>query len=217
MKRESNCRARSRSRRDGGNAMVKGPRKNLVIQTALSFVLCALMGMITAHAEDYGEIIITVETVLRGHFRRGYDEYRAIVTNRSPSTTHRVTVLLFTGRRHFGSIREIRRDLEVAPTSTVSISMLAPAETTGDEAAVLIDGVSQDERIRINDMRTNAWTNRPLDRQFMMISGGIESSGLMNSYAIDEGFKDASGNQDVSYLTYNSPRAEWSMNWVGYS
>src|SRR5262249_16306475 len=54
-------------------------------------------------------------------------------------------------------------------------------------------------------------------RQFMMISGGIESSGLMNSYAIDEGFKDASGNQDVSYLTYNSPRAEWSMNWVGYS
>jgi hypothetical protein len=39
----------------------------------------------------------------------------------------------------------------------------------------------------------------------------------MNEAALVEGFKNASGENEVTHLAYNSPMAEWSANWVAYS
>ncbi|MGH9844026.1 MAG: hypothetical protein ACREEM_35290 [Blastocatellia bacterium] len=180
-------------------------------------MICVLLcASLSARAADYGDISVTVETILFGHSGEGYNEYRATITNRSPAASHRVAVSLFADA-YSGYLRELRREVEVGPASTVSVSLLSPAEHTGNGAAILIDGARQRDPVVIDDSRTAAWTSRSRNRLFLLVSREIEKSGVMNADPVNTGFKAPYGDNDVAYITYKSPPAEWSANWAGYS
>src|SRR5262249_36640730 len=65
--------------------------------------------------------------------------------------------------------------------------------------------------------RTSAWVAHPQDNFYALSSRDVEKLGLMNDPVVLEGFKNASGESDVGYLSYKSPVSEWSGNWLGYS
>jgi hypothetical protein len=175
-------------------------------------LLCASFSV---RAADYGDVSVTVETILFMPAGRGYNEYRATITNRS-SVAHRVTVVLFAD---LGSdfLGELRREVEVGAASTASVSLLSPSSHQGGAAAILIDGARQRETVMIDDARTAAWTSRSRNRQFLLVSRGIEKTGVMNAEPLTEGFKFPYGDNDVSFVAYQSPPPEWSANWLGYS
>ncbi len=205
---------------------IRSIRKAMVEESGFRFlvsgfrvccIICVLLcASLSTHATDYGDITVTVETILFGHSGEGYNEYRAIITNRSPAILHRVAVLLFADD-HPGYLRELRREIEVGPASTVSVSLLSPAKHLGIGAAILIDGARQRDPVVIDDSRTAAWTSRSRNRLYLLLGREIEKSGVMNADPVNEGFKPPYGDNDVAYINYKSPPAEWSANWVGYS
>src|SRR5215471_2457431 len=186
-------------------------------QFALIFaaLMCAPLTAASAYATDYGDISVKIETVTSGYSATGYGEYRATIINRSRTKSHRVTIELFSGA--YGGV-EVRRGVEVAPLSTMTIPMFKPeADLGGAGVRALIDGSLQDQPAEVDASRTNAWVSRSANRFFLLVSPNVEKSGLMNDAAVVGGFKGASGENEVAYLAYKSPTPEWSANWVGYS
>jgi len=184
-------------------------------QFALFFaaLLCATLMAASAYATDYGDISVKVETVTSGLSMTGYGEYRATIINRSRTKSHRVTIEVSSA---YGQ-GEARRTVEVAPSSTMTIPLIAPGAGQSAVAGVLIDGSRQNEAVDVDFSRTNAWVSRSVNKFFLLVSPDVEKSGLMNDAAVVGGFNDASGENEVAYLAYKSPTPEWSANWVGYS
>jgi hypothetical protein len=178
--------------------------------------LFLLLFSIAAFATDYGEISVNVESVTIGRDRDGYHEYRATIVNRSPAKSHRVTVALFAA--NYGTqIDEARRTVELAPLSSATIALFKPPALAGDGAAVTIDGERQREAAMIDLSRTNTRVSRSQNLFHLLVSREIEKSALMSAEAVEQGFKNAKGENDVAYLAYEAPPAEWSENWIGYS
>jgi hypothetical protein len=189
-------------------------QRNRILSRFFAALLCATLISITTYATDYGDVSVKVETVTDGISGSGYDEYRATIINRSKTQPRRITLVLsVTGA--VGHV--VRRIVEVAPSSTASISLLKPQGFYAPDAAVLIDGEQQDEPAEIDESRTNAWTSRSENAHFLLISRNVDRSGLMNHTAVIEGFKNAKSENDVAHLAYPSPMQEWSTNWLGYS
>src|SRR5262249_22022598 len=179
-----------------------------------ALLLAPLMAA-SAYATDYGDISVKVETVTSGLSMTGYGEKRATITNRSGAKSHRVAIELTSGA---DGEAEARRTVEVTPLSTMTIPMVRPeAGFSGGGVSVLIDGLRQAEAAGVDLSRTNAWVSRTVNRFFLLVSPNVEKSGLMNDAAVAEGFKGATGENEVAYLAYKSPTLEWSANWVGYS
>jgi hypothetical protein len=186
-------------------------------QCALFFaaLLCAPLMAASAYAADYGDISVRVETVTGGFSDGGYLEYRAMIINRSKTKSHRVTIEIFSVGPYGQG--EARRTVEVAPSSTMTIPLIAPGASHSAGAVVSIDGLRQDEPTGVDISRTNAWVSRRVNRFFLLVSPDVDKSGLMNDAAVVGGFTGASGENEVAYLAYQSPTPEWSANWVGYS
>lgn len=181
----------------------------------LAVLLCAPLMAASAYATDYEDISVRVETVTGGLSGGGYEEYRATVINRSVTKSHRVTIELVSTIYGEG---EARRTVEVAPSSAVSVPLIRPGPGYGsDGVRVLIDGSRQEKQTEVDRSRTNAWVSRSYNVFFLLASQDVVKSGLMEDAAVDEGFKNAAGENDVAYLAYKSPMAEWSANWVAYS
>lgn len=179
------------------------------------FVAAMLMA-ISAYATDYGDISVKVESVTQSHSSSGYDEYRATIINRSPVKSHRVIVENAGGV--YGSyVGGVRRTIEAAPSSTATIAFFMPQGGSGGGWIVSIDGERQNKEIEIDASRTSAWISQSENAYYLLVSRDIEKSGLMSEAAVIEGFKNSSGENDVSYLAYKSPMSEWSANWLGYS
>ena len=103
---------------------------------------------------EFGDIIITPELEPAGNAAHGYAEYRIAVSNRSPDTAHRVTLILpkkifRTTRNH---IREITRSIVVGPSATVYVSLLQPPVplAPGSELGIAIDGEVQREEVLLS-------------------------------------------------------------------
>lgn len=183
-------------------------------------LLIALLAPVSVWAADFGDIAVQVEAITDSGKGHDYDEYRATISNRSPSKTRQVTLLL---AREFDrlvgqGIREIRRTVEVAPAATVTVSLFAPrlAPESG-EVAVIIDGQRQRDAVIIDYARTSAWTRHARDNAQLLISAGVSQSNLMNHEALLTGFNNSeTGESDVAYLSYKSPLAEWSRHWLAY-
>jgi hypothetical protein len=178
-------------------------------------LLCAALVSISAYAADYGDISVRVETITAGLSGNGYGEYRATVINRSPAKPHLVTIELLSGA--YGEDGVVRRTVEIAPSSTATVALFKLQTVYSHEANVLIDGTRQDAPVEIDISRTNAWVSRSQNAFFLLVSRSIEQSGLMNSAAVVEGFKNAKGENDVAHLAYPAPMPEWSASWLGYS
>ena len=178
--------------------------------------LCALLMVASAYATDYGDISVKVESVTEAHSSSGYDEYRVTVINRSPTKSHRVTVEM-RGGAYGDIVSEVRRAVESAPSSAATVSLFKPQSFGAVEWLVSIDGERQDEAIEVDASRTSAWISHSQNAFYALSSRDVEKIGLMNDPAVVEGFKGASGENEVAYLAYKSPMSEWSGNWLGYS
>jgi hypothetical protein len=185
-------------------------------QFALFFaaLLCASLMADSAYAKDYEDISIKIETVTASLSGTGYAEYRAIIANRSMTTSHRVTIEFSAMPYGYGSVQ---RSIDVAPSSGVAIPMIAQGFSNIGVARVLIDGAPQKEDVEVDFSRTNAWVSRPYNAFFLLVSPDADKNGLMNEPAAVEGFKNGAGRDDVAYLAYKSTMTEWSSNWVAYS
>jgi hypothetical protein len=177
-------------------------------------LLCALLAAASAYGTDYGDVSVKIEAVTVAHAPSGYDEYRVTIANRSLTKSHQVTVMMY-GSSYTDIIREIRRAVEVAASSTATISVFKPRDSGGAAWVVSIDGERQ--RAVEDASRTSAWISHPYNSFYVLSSRDVEKMGLMNEAAVAEGFKGASGESEVAYLSYKSPTSEWSGNWLGYS
>jgi hypothetical protein len=138
-----------------------------------------------------------------------------MIVNRSHAKSHLVTVEIYAGP-YSNKANVVRRTIESAPSSAATVTMFKGGDIVAG-AGVLIDGVDQRVATPIDLSRTNAWVRHSINRFQLLVSGDVETIGLMNAAAVDQGFKDSGGENDVSYLTYKSPMPEWSGNWLSYS
>src|SRR5262245_61185069 len=182
----------------------------------LAALLCALLATASAYATDYDDVSVKVETVTEAHSSSGYDEYRVTVINHSLTKTHRVTVDAY-GSPYIDILSEVRRAVEVAPSSTATVSMFKPQGVGVGEWRVTIDGERQKMAGGVDASRTSAWISHSQNAFYVLSSRDVEKMGLMNEAAVGDGFKGASGESEVAYLSYKSPISEWSENWLGYS
>jgi hypothetical protein len=174
-------------------------------------LLCASLTAASAYAKDYDDVSVKVESVTLGFSQTGYSEYRAIIINHSTTKSHRVTIESF-------ATAAVRRTVEVAPSSTMTIPMIMPPGFSHSGfAVVLIDGARQREEVTVDFSRTNSYVSRPHNSFFLLVSPNVDKSGLMNEAAVVKGFEYPAGKNDVAYLAYKSPMNEWSANWVAYS
>jgi hypothetical protein len=188
---------------------------------ALLILLISLLAPLSTQATDFGDIGVTIETITDGGKSAHYDEYRAIITNRAPTKTHQVTLLLGGEFDRYSDniVREIRRSFEIAPAATINVSLFAPPlALERGEIFVIIDGQRQREAVIIDTARTSAWTRHARDNAELLISASVGKSGLMNHEAVLSGFNSTeTGASDVAYLSYNAPLAEWSEHWLAYA
>lgn len=131
----------------------------------------------TLAGTEFGDIIITPELEPVGNAVHGYAEYRIAVTNRSPDTAHRVTLIL--PKKTFGPsgnrIREITRSIVVGPSATVYVSLLQPPVPLahGSELGIAIDGEIQ--------------------RNEVVLSGGQHAAGRASTTHVSVGMGTSSG------------------------
>jgi hypothetical protein len=178
-------------------------------------LLCAPLMAASAHARAYDDVSVKVETITMSFSQTGYSEYRGIIINHSMTKPHRVTIEFGSGS--YGAV-VVRRTVEVAPSSTMTIPVILPQGFNYHGAAgVLIDGARQREGVEVEVSRTNSYVSRSHNEFFLLVSADVDKSGLMNEAAVAAGFKNAAGENDVAYLGYKTPMQEWSPNWVAYS
>jgi hypothetical protein len=185
---------------------------------ALLFIIPA--ASISAQTKQFGDIAIGVESIASFvEFGNGYEEYRATVVNLSSQGVHQVT-LVAPGAQESGSGTNtvlLRRTVDVAPSSTVQVSLFRPqSDAGGRDFAVIIDGVRQKDAVPAVVARTGAWVRRANNRLALLISQRVSRSKLMSEAAVEEGLKEAT-EIDVAYLPYDVPLNEWSANWLGYT
>ncbi len=173
---------------------------------------------------NFGDVTVGVEAITTAQIIpdrwTGYEEYRATIINRSSTKTHQVTLIgqpdgmRGGGQRYF----ELRRTVDVAPGGTATVSLLKPLITPGgSDFVILIDGERQEEIVFVDTSRAGAWVRQTINRLNILASQRVSKSGLMGDPATQEGLKDSAGNLDFSYVAYDFPPSEWSVNWLGYS
>ncbi len=124
-----------------------------VISFWIAVWLCCTVSDTLAQT-DFDDITITPELQPSGDTFHGYAEYRIAVSNRSPDTAHRVTLIL--PKVSFGvsgsRIREITRSVVAAPAATVRVSLLQPPVPMayGSKLGVAIDGEVQKEEVPLS-------------------------------------------------------------------
>src|SRR5262249_29310696 len=158
------------------------------------------------------DISVKAEMVTETRSSNGYDECRLTIINRSPTKSHRVTVVAYRGA-YFNTFGEIRRVVEAAPSSAATISMFRPQSESLGGWFVTIDGQRQRAAVNVDTSRTSSWTINPRATIYLMSSRDVEKIKLMDEAAVVEGFKNAAGESEVAYLSYKSPISEWSGNW----
>ena len=172
---------------------------------------------ITARATDFGDLRVQIENLSPGTHEHGYIEYRATIINRSSQQTHRVTLRLpatLTGADST-ALRALTRTIEVAPQSTVTLSLFKPPlEIGGSGIAVLIDGVEQDELLPTLVSQYEAY--RYSVRGHLLISPAIKQSGVMlQAERVLQ--NNSRGQQNIDYEALEKAPAEWSQHWLAYS
>src|SRR5262245_34229719 len=124
-------------------------------------LLCASLTAASAYATDYGDLSVKVETVHLGLSESGSVEARAIIVNRSRTKSHRVTIEISSAGLYGQA--EARRTVDVGPSSTMTIPLIAPGSGYRAVADVLIDGSRQNEVVDVDFSRTNAWVSRSVN------------------------------------------------------
>jgi hypothetical protein len=177
---------------------------------------------------DFGDISVKVDMLSNMYHKSGYDEYRATITNRSITKTHQVTLIgpHSTSRSHGPGFVELKRTVDVSPSTTSTISLFMPRLMFSiNDFNVEVDGQRHEDLLLINVGSTSRLVLgstspvmfRGSNSLPLLLSRSVSESGLMNERAVEEGFKDPSGHNEVAYFASDLPLNAWSTNWLGYS
>jgi len=181
------------------------------------FLLLFITPWICAQAQlqTYGDILVEVE---RRHIQvvgSGYGEYRALVSNSSTTQPHRVAVVLIFLDFGPGSVKQLKREVEVAPKSSATVSMFIPLLEYPNTTEVIIDGQRQREQLQVASKEGTVDTG---DRTFgLLLSPQIFKSGALRNSNFEEGFKNPAGEKVVATQSYELPVTEWSTNWLSFA
>jgi len=103
-------------------------------------------------SESYGDILIVADPEPEAAGTHGYVEYAFTVSNKS-ERSHKVTLTLPAEQHHayLDHIRAISRSVEVAPKSSVRVSLYVPSSpgTSGNNVAVRIDDAPQNRTLEL--------------------------------------------------------------------
>lgn len=192
--------------------------KQRLRQLLLSVLLLAAL-VPWAQATDYGDVVVTAESVTAGGNGNNYDEYRITISNRSATKSYQVALSLVREVAAYGhGVRELRRTAEVAPAATISFPLFRPPLMPESGLIyVTIDGRLQREIVRVTYSRTNSWVSRSNTSAYVLLSSGFQKMGVFDSGAVAEGFKNDGGENQVAHLVYNAPFNEWSTHWLAYA
>jgi len=109
-----------------------------------------------------------------------------------------------------GSLLEVTRSIRVEPSSTVAASLFAPAGLYGAGLGIAIDGSIEREVIPMN-LDQHTYEGRPS----VLISRGALNAGFRS--ASEAELKNPTGELAHKSVASESPVADWSDNWLGYS
>jgi len=170
-------------------------------------------------AKQFGDINVKADALSSGGSMHGYLEYRVSLTNLSPTRSHQVTVSLpatsFSRRGHI--IREIKRTVEVAASTTAVVSLFQPPwPLSGNDLEIIIDGQSQAEALPLNLSQAGGMGWNPTDETIHL----LVSQSASKKRFLDQGefaFTDSASRKQVIYPSSDWPVQEWSTNWLGFS
>ena len=114
----------------------------------LVIVLPALLFLLPARADDFGDITISADAMYTGNTYHGYGEMRVRLENRSGSKAHSVTVIYPANSYGSGNyISSLSRSVSVAPNSSEIITLLQPPlpAAGNNQVRVEVDGHREGE------------------------------------------------------------------------
>ncbi len=187
---------------------------SLVFLFALTLPILAL-----AQLQTYLDVTVVVESLHTASVGEGYGEFRATVTNHSKTQAHKVTLLLpsYGYDSAWGSVREVRKTVELAPLSSANVTLFSPAlPSYSSFADVMIDEVRQSEQVTIGSAKVGISLSRS-DVSSLLLSQQAYKSGVLNAANVEQGLKDSSGEWRIAVQSYEFPVSEWSQNWMSYA
>ncbi len=208
-----------------------GSNSKLRLSFLASFILLLFLTPVRA-ATEYGDILVRVGIVPGNYGGSGYVDYRVTVVNRSTAKSHRVTLIIpgDTYPAYDASIRELTRTIEVSPGAIVNVSLFQPPlPMEGSGMAVVIDGQRQDELVPLGPVSPPlppGGRHSSNEAVWLLVSQSVNKSGALNQSAIlgNQGETVQNTQTGVSFTrsrtvaaSSDSPVAEWSENWLGYS
>ncbi len=158
-------------------------------------------------AKQYGDIVVEAGAPTNLARSHGYVEYRISVSNRSPEDRHQVTLTL---PQQSYSGATVTRTIAVEPSSTADVSLFVTTALSGNGLGVEIDGQPQREAIAVN-FSGYGYDPRPS----VLISQGAYSRAFETRAAAV--LKDTEGKETFKGARSETPVAEWSTTWLGYS
>ncbi len=180
-------------------------------RNTIFFTAILLLGILVSsgEAKQYGDVLVEASSppnVSRSH---GYTDYRVSVSNRSVLDRHQVTLTLPQQSYSGGTVT---RTISVEPSSTVSVSLFTSIALGGNGLGVEIDGQPQREVVAVNlNLSGYGYDTRPA----VLISQG--ASGRAFQTRAGSVLKDAQDKETFYAARSETPVAEWSTNWLGYS
>ena len=171
-----------------------------------AFLLLAVL-VSPALAKQYGDIVVEAGSPANAERIHGYGEYRISVSNRSLKDRHHVTLTL-PQQSYFGGT--VTRTINVEPSTTVNVSLFTSIALSGNGLGVEIDGQTQRDVIAVT-LSGYGYETRPS----VLISQGASARAFQTRAG--NVLKDAEGKETFSAAKSETPVAEWSTTWLGYS
>ncbi len=161
-----------------------------------------------SEAADYGDIIITPESIPQEVICHGYIECRIKIRNLSSAKSHNVRVM-FPSRNRYGEIESISREVLIPAGTMSEVSMFQPAmRQYGRGLRVFIDGKEKDP---ISNFKTPDIYHDTIPH--VLISRSLNRDTLNRRLQETKIFK-----KDSYRLTRTElPPSQWSDKWLSYS
>lgn len=181
-------------------------------------------------SQTYEDIVVSMESYSTDQSFHGYAEYRALVTNKSETRTHRITLFApFNAVGYGDHISRITRSVVLSPSSSANVSILQPAlSMNGQGLGVVIDGSTQREPVRL-DTSSHCQYSFPYyygssgrNPLCILLSRGVSYDDFHNG--VEKAFPSPSGRRSSSsssemwhFIRSESPVRAWSSTWLAYS
>lgn len=180
-------------------------------RNTIFFTTFLLLGILvpSVEAKQYGDVFVEASSPPNAQRSHGYGEYRIAVSNRSLKDRHQVTLTLPQQSYSGGTVT---RTITVEPSSTVSVSLFTSIAIGGNGLGVEIDGQPQRELVAVNlNVSGYGYDTRPA----VLISLG--ASGREFQVRAGSVLKGADGKETFNAVRSETPVADWSTTWLGYS